>query len=444
MSQRTSFLAKPPAGTPINCSDPICHRLKAFIPFWGAYELNQPLRRVEDVVRRVRATPSSVNCLSGPWGIAADISPSDEGIVFPAVSATPAAECYMLAFRTNTSAISYGLLGLGAFGGIAYYQGNGKLQFRRGTFNYAYFNSWPAYCDGLPHVLIVQVPGGAAGDIALAEAYVDGVPLSIWSALTSGAPGTITSFVVGQTTMGSFPGALHAVAMWSRTLKAEEIARLSADPFAVFRKGSASSLNRMGGTFFAGYDLFRGVGDSLANVDFSNRVARFAKGSATGSVVGLGHAANTKYTYVLRPIRDNLTTPNVTCRALFETDGSGNWVGSRPAAVEVVSAEILAGGQVKVSWHYRTPYGKTVPDNFGVYYATGPCVTPGNPQATTPYAGDGPYSHTFTLTHGQTYWFAVTARTATGVESDLSQLIGPRTVTAVAPAQPTFSIETTF
>ncbi|MCY2930409.1 MAG: hypothetical protein NTV86_13095, partial [Planctomycetota bacterium] len=114
------------------------------------------------------------------------------------------------------------------------------------------------------------------------------------------------------------------------------------------------------------YNLYRGVGDSIADVDFSSPVASGLVSEAA-LLTGLGHAVSTTYTYVLRPVRDGLEMPNITARCRFETDQAGQWVGNRPAAAQSVSAGVLAGGQIRVSWSYRTPEGSAPPAQFGVY-----------------------------------------------------------------------------
>ena len=197
--------------------------------------------------------------------------------------------------------------------------------------------------------------------------------------------------------------------------------------------------------FSDGHLLYRGTG-GIENVDFSTYVGFAQPDAASISLVGVGHDASTRYTYSVRPICGNgwLETPDVSCSCEFETDGDGDWLGNRVWPVEWVDAEVLSGGQVKVRWSYRTPYGGTAPADFGVYYASSGSITPGSPDATETYTADGTYSHTFTLSDGQTYWFAVTAGDSQGVESHLSGIIGPYLADATAPAAPAVTVSTTF
>ncbi len=196
------------------------------------------------------------------------------------------------------------------------------------------------------------------------------------------------------------------------------------------------------------YRLYRGVG-GISEVDFSTYVGHVLGGDASETFLSLGHAANTRYTYVLRPVRvkaDNtyLETPDNSCIVEFETDDSGDWLGNRPGSVEVVEAEVLSGGQVRLRWRYRTPYSGSVPSDFGIYYGSSPGIAPGSPNTTESYTKDGGYSKTLSLTGGNTYYFAVTAMHSNGVESHLSNVIGPYIADSTAPDTPTLITSATF
>lgn len=192
------------------------------------------------------------------------------------------------------------------------------------------------------------------------------------------------------------------------------------------------------------YRLYRGVGDSLANVDFATPVATVQSAMSAETFLGLTHAPSTVYTYVLRPVLAGLEMPSITCRVTFETDGTGAWVGARPAAPQTPAAVAQAAGTVRLSWSYRTPYGKSRPSDFGVYYATDPAIVRGAPLATLAYTVDGRFAKVLTLADGVAYWFAVTARTAGGVESALSEIVGPVIADATAPGAPAVTITTGF
>ena len=203
------------------------------------------------------------------------------------------------------------------------------------------------------------------------------------------------------------------------------------------------------GWYFAnlshGLRVYRGIG-SLAAVDFDTPVGFAQPGATSITLVGLGHAASTRYTYVARPVCGNgwLETPDFSCRCQVEMDADADWVGTRPGPVEWLTANVEAGGQITLRWRWRKPYGAETPADFCLYYGDSPSISPGNPQATVDYDRERTYTHTFSLTGGQTYHFAVTARSGGGVESQLSEVIGPYLADATAPAPPTVSVSTTF
>ena len=194
---------------------------------------------------------------------------------------------------------------------------------------------------------------------------------------------------------------------------------------------------------FTGYRIYRGVG-GMGNVDFATPVESVSGGAAGAQLVGKGHEASTRYTYVVRPVLSDMESPDVSCAVEFETDPAADWLGSRPATVEIVEAEVLEAGKVRLRWSHRTRPGWPRPNDFGVYYDQTPAITPGSPQATVACAADGVYTTTLSLTGGKTYWFAVTARTAAGAESMLSEVVGPFVADATAPPQPTVYTGATF
>ena len=194
---------------------------------------------------------------------------------------------------------------------------------------------------------------------------------------------------------------------------------------------------------FTGYRIYRGVG-GIANVDFGAPVEAVSGAASSAQLVGKGHLPSTRYTYVVRAVLSDLESPDVSCAVQFETDAAGEWPGARPAPAEVLEAEVLDAGKIRLRWTYRTRGGWPAVHDFGVYHAASPYIAPGSPQATVDYAADGPYATTLNLTGGQTYWFAVTARTSGGLESDLAHVIGPFAARSAAPPQPDVYTGSTF
>ncbi len=195
----------------------------------------------------------------------------------------------------------------------------------------------------------------------------------------------------------------------------------------------------------SGHRVYRGVG-GLSGLGFDTPVGFAQAGSTSIALVGLGHDASARYTYAVRPVCGNgwLETEDHSCTVELETDAEGDWAGDRPAPVEWLDAQVGAGGAIWLRWRWRRPYGSPEPADFGLYHSAGPDIAPGSPQATESYAGEGGYSHEFTLADGQSYYFAVTARTAEGTESHVSDVIGPFLADATPPAPPAVVVSTTF
>ena len=188
-----------------------------------------------------------------------------------------------------------------------------------------------------------------------------------------------------------------------------------------------------------GYYVYRGVG-GLANVDFDTPVATLGAAETTPTLSALGHAASTRYTYVVRPFRGALVTPDYSCVCEFETDADGEWAGQRPGPVRSVDAEIGSGGQITVRWNHLVPYGEINPKDFAVYYRTAGGAYGSSPNTTKTFAaGRRDYQHTFTLSDATAYYFKVAARTAAGVESHADE-IGPFVADATAPSAPAASV----
>ena len=192
-----------------------------------------------------------------------------------------------------------------------------------------------------------------------------------------------------------------------------------------------------------GYHAYRGVG-GLSTVDVDNEVGSAAAGASSITLTSIGHTVSTKYTYVLRPHRDSLITPDFGCNVIFETDANGDWLGNRPYPVTWLSAEVIDAGKITLRWSYKTPPGYTAPEDFCIYYANEPGITVGSPNTTESYASDGNYSKDLTLTDGTTYYFAITARSSDSVESDKLELAESYVADSTGPDSPTVYISHTW
>jgi hypothetical protein len=198
--------------------------------------------------------------------------------------------------------------------------------------------------------------------------------------------------------------------------------------------------------FSSGHRVYRGRGGT-SGLDLDQPVG-FAQADATTlTLAALGHEPSTRYTYVVRPVCGCgwLETPDYSCTCEMATDEVGDWVGSRPAPVEWLAARVESGGRIVLRWRWRRPYGGIEPADFGLYCSAAPDIEPGAPQVVVPYSAEGRQcSHAFQLADGEVCYFAVTARTAAGVESHVSAVIGPYVADATPPAQPDVTVTTVF
>ncbi len=191
------------------------------------------------------------------------------------------------------------------------------------------------------------------------------------------------------------------------------------------------------------YRLYRGVG-GIGSVDFSSAVDTCGSGEVVIQTVGLGHVASTTYTYVLRPVKSDLITPDYSCAVEFVTDSDGDWLGNRPTPATGLSAEAIGGAELRLRWHYITPRGGSAPSDFGIYHGSEyPVDTSGAPDTTESYTRDGFYTKDVSLVDATTYYIAVTARTAGGVES-VAISTGPVVADGTAPGAPTIYTEADF
>lgn len=191
-----------------------------------------------------------------------------------------------------------------------------------------------------------------------------------------------------------------------------------------------------------GYNIYRGIG-GLSEVDFTTPVVFDEHGPAETpfTVEHVGHSPGATYTYVARPVKDGLETPDFSCNCEVHIGADGEWPGNRPAKPINADARIISGGQIELRWYYSAKDGSGTPTAFRLYYSASPNITKGSPQATETYVGaDGfLYAHAFTLTDAATYYFGVAAYISdTEVEGELLE-IGPFVADGTAPSQPSLA-----
>ncbi|MCE5279073.1 MAG: hypothetical protein ABFD92_00090 [Planctomycetaceae bacterium] len=197
------------------------------------------------------------------------------------------------------------------------------------------------------------------------------------------------------------------------------------------------------------YRLYRGVG-GLSRVNFTSPVASISGRLNATAIAGLGHLPSTRYTYALRPVRQDLLgadleTPDLSCSAEFVTDAAADWVGLRPAAPEALGAAALSGGRIRLRWRYRTPRGTTAPATFAVYASSSESLVGTEASvASATYVSDRDYSAVITCADGLAYFLAVAAVSAGSIASPLSRIVGPVIADAAAPAVPAAILDQVF
>ncbi len=187
---------------------------------------------------------------------------------------------------------------------------------------------------------------------------------------------------------------------------------------------------------FTGYRLYMGTG-GLSQVDFSTPVSTASAGSSI-SLADAGLEASSRYTCVLRPVVEDMETPDVSCRIEIETDETGEIVALRPHRPRDVTAEPGPNATMLVSWTCQTPYGDTPPDEFAIYCGQSAETLDGETPVVVSYDKDRRYEQELQLQGGQFYHIGVKARRTTGnsAESFMSNIVGPVMAVSVGPPTP--------
>lgn len=436
----TTPLAKPPNPI-IDRANPLSKQLLMYCPFNWSYsaDLLSPSYLVP---------PPRANRANGAWGEAyyqnddADASGWNVGTrAWGRTDAIMFGETWMVAFSSQPTGVGIGMFAQTATSlGLSWSVLGDKMTWARGSSGGGNKRIWTglsAFFDDKPHVLIVKAPSNANAAISSSEAYVDGIPLTVFSTSTGNASSGIGVVTIGQTS-GSIAQKMRfgAFGMWGRALSYTEIVALSLDPFAPIRPARSRRSRTVLTLPFNGYNLYRGPGKAISNIDWTTPVARFSRQAVAGSVAGLGHT-EAQYTYALRPVRNDLVTPDIANRTLW----NGPTLTPTFAAVQSFSAGQRAGGAIRTTWYYRTPTGQTAFTKFRWYSSTD-----GTFSAYTEiiFVGDGPYEHTLAAPQtARPFWFAVRPVDASGNLGDLVS-VGPVMADPDAPVAPTIVVGSSF
>lgn len=148
----------------------------------------------------------------------------------------------------------------------------------------------------------------------------------------------------------------------------------------------------------------------------------------TDTQVSIPHQAlpaNTIWHYVRRKVDDcGLQSPD-SLISIVIIDSNGDALAAAPNAPTDLTAEVLAGGKIKLRWRYSTANQAAVPDGFNIYEDSGsgfnfatPTATVSAPAGLSRSAAAQPTPWiSGALTHGQLYKYVVRAYKTAGGES---------------------------
>ena len=126
---------------------------------------------------------------------------------------------------------------------------------------------------------------------------------------------------------------------------------------------------------------------------------------------------------------------NLDARVRVILDATGADVTGRPAAPTGLAAQPIKGGQVRLSWLYKTPSGRATPSRFNVYTGT-PGVSYAAFVQQIAYGSDGRYFAVVTgLTSGRPYQFVVRAANSTAEETNTNIVTATPDATGPNPPQ---------
>jgi hypothetical protein len=184
---------------------------------------------------------------------------------------------------------------------------------------------------------------------------------------------------------------------------------------------------------FTGYRIYRGRGE-VSNVDFSAPVAQVT--SAQASLAGLGHEPSARYTYVIRPVLDDLESPDISCSVELELDAAGNWPGLAPAPVNEVHVQILPAGQLRIEWATPDQTAQSQIEEFSLQATRVPRRGDLAEVARIPASQSGWNQYLWTPDQPGPWYLAVKGIASSGLASSQAPLAGPFVARQTPPPRP--------
>jgi hypothetical protein len=119
-------------------------------------------------------------------------------------------------------------------------------------------------------------------------------------------------------------------------------------------------------------------------------------------------AAGTNWHYVRRQCSGCGLESADSPAAVIAINPAGDYIGQLPNNPQTITAELVAGGKIRLRWRYVKKGQEIAPSGFKIYINDGSGFDFENPDATVPYRGSVEYTWlSDALTHGRRYKFAV-------------------------------------
>ena len=177
------------------------------------------------------------------------------------------------------------------------------------------------------------------------------------------------------------------------------------------------------------------------NIDYASPVAEMGLDESQVSISNQSLPAKTIWHYIRRQVSGCGLESLDSSACVVVIDANGDMIGNTPNPPLSARIEKLAGGKLKLRWHYTKIQEEIAPTGFNIYMDSGAGFDFNTPTATVLYArgGDGEFSWTSDpLTHGQVYRFCVRSyRTGAGESGNTNFVaaaadsVGPAAITGL-------------